>query len=90
MQGADLYVEDSDEEDTWPRLAFAPRDTPRETPSVPPRCKDTPRGFKPAPAKYVIKREPASQPRGAPQVHENFKPYVLHSCDTYANSPPYA
>ena len=90
MHGEDLYGEDSEEEDTWPRLAFAPRETPRENPRVTPRSKDTPRGFKPAPAKYAIKREPASQPRGAPQVHNNACLYVLQSCDMLEISPVYA
>ena len=86
MQGEDVYVEDSEEEDTWPRLAFAPRETPRENPRVPSRGKDTPRGFKPAPAKYVIKREPASQPRGAPQVQDFSHPHMLQICDVQAES----
>lgn len=61
MQDGDKYVEDWEDEDPWPRAAFASK--------VPQRGKTTARGFKPAPAKFVIKREPASQPsRGTTQV----------------------
>jgi hypothetical protein len=54
------YIEDSDEEEPWPRQpTYASKETPK---ARYPFHRDGARRTKPAPAKYVIKREPDSQP----------------------------